>query len=57
MTADDTTMMGNKRDPERGVLSPDGRFLAAPGESHTAVVLVAATKELWVTDSSHQAGV
>jgi hypothetical protein len=57
MTADGTTMIVGKRDTERGGLSPGGRFLAAPGESHTTVVLVAATKELWVTDSSHQAGV
>ena len=57
MTADSTTMMGNKRDTEIGVLSPDGRFLAAPGERHTAVVLVAATKEPWATYYGHQAGV
>ena len=57
MTADGITMMGNKHDTERGVLSPDGRFLAAPGESHTAVVLVAATKEPRVTYYGHQAGV
>ena len=57
MTTDGTTLMGDKRDTERGVLSPDGRFLAAPGESHTAVVLVAATKKPRVTYYGHQAGV
>src|SRR5437660_12130856 len=57
MTADGTTMIGDKRDTERGVLSPDGRFLVVPGESHTAVVLVAATKEPWATYYGHQAGV
>src|SRR5438270_11975119 len=57
MTTDGTTMTGDKRDTERGVLSPDGRFLAAPGESHMAVVLVAATKEPRVIYYGHQAGV
>ena len=57
MTADGTTRMGNKHDTVIGVVSPDGRFLAAPGENHTAVVLVAATKEPWATYYGHQAGV
>src|SRR5205823_7207895 len=54
---DGTKIIEDKRDTEIGVLSPDGRFLAAPGESHTAVVLVAATKESWATYYGHQAGV
>ena len=57
MTTDGTTMMGDRHDTERGVLSSDGRFLVVPGESHTAVVLVAATKEPRVTYYGHQAGV
>ncbi len=57
MTIDGTTRMGNKHDTVIGVVSPDGRFLAAPGENHTAVVLVAATKEPWATYYGHQAGV
>jgi WD40 repeat protein len=57
MPADGTTIMGNKHDTVRAVLSPDGRFLAVAGESHTAVVLAAATKEPWATYYGHQAGV
>src|SRR5579883_3206304 len=57
MPANGTTILGDKYDTERAVLSPDGRFLAVAGESHTAVVLVAATKEPWATYYGHQAGV
>lgn len=57
MTADSTTMMRNKRNTETGVLSPDGRFLAVPCESHTVLVLDATTNEPWVTYYGHQAGI
>ena len=57
MTADSTTMRRNKRNTEIGVLSPDGRFLAVPGENHTVLVLVATTNDPWVTYYGHQAGV
>src|SRR6266567_8727827 len=57
MRAHSTTMIENKHNTEIGVLSPDGRFLAVPGDSNTVVVLDAATKEPWVTYHGHQAGV
>jgi WD40 repeat protein len=46
-----------RRSGETALLSPDGRFLAAPGERHTVLVLDAATNEPWVTYYGHQAGV
>ena len=46
-----------RRSDESGMLSPDGRFLAVPGENHTVVVLDATTNEPWVTYYGHQAGV
>lgn len=46
-----------RRRSETAVLSPDGRFLAVPGESHTVLVLDATTNEPWVTYYGHQAGV
>jgi WD40 repeat protein len=46
-----------RRSSEIAILSPDGRFLAAPGANHTVLVLDAATNELWVTYYGHQAGV
>src|SRR6266566_3496858 len=57
MIAHSTTMMENKHNTEIGVLSPDGRFLAVPGDSNTVVVLDALTKEPWATYYGHQAGV
>jgi WD40 repeat protein len=42
---------------ERGILSPNGRFLAVPGENHTVLVLDAMTNESWVTYYGHQAGI
>ena len=58
MTSTGTTMIAERRRIcESGILSPDGRFLAVPGESHTVRVLDAATNEPWVTYYGHQAGV
>lgn len=58
MTSTGTTMTAERRrSGERGTLSPDGRFLAVPGENHTVLVLDAATNEPWVTYYGHQAGV
>lgn len=58
MTSTDTTMTAERRHSvERGILSPDGRFLAVPGANHTALVLDAATNEPWITYYGHQAGV
>jgi WD40 repeat protein len=58
MTSTGTTMTAErKRSGEKAILSPDGRFLAVPGENHTVVVLDAATNEPWVTYYGHQAGV
>ena len=42
---------------ETALLSPDGRFLATPGERHTVLVLDAATNAPWVTYYGHQAGI
>lgn len=58
MTSTDTTMIAERRrSGEIAIFSPDGRFLAVPGESHTVLVLDAATNEPWVTYYGHQAGV
>src|ERR1700736_1562006 len=58
MTSTGTTMSAERRcSGERGILSPDGRFLAVPGENHTVLVLDAATNEPWVSYYGHQAGV
>jgi WD40 repeat protein len=46
-----------RRSSEISILSPDGRFLAVPGENHTVLVLDATTNEPWVTYYGHQAGV
>src|SRR5436305_1782238 len=46
-----------RRSGEIAILSPDGRFLAVPGENHTVLVLDAATNEPWVTYYGHQAGI
>src|SRR5260370_285862 len=47
----------SKHNGDTSVLSPDSRFLAAPGASNTVVVLDALTRELWVTYYGHQAAV
>ena len=58
MTSNGTlTTAERRRSGETAILSPDGRFLAVPGESHTVLVLDATMNEPWVTDSGHQAGV
>jgi len=58
MTSTGTTMTAqSKRKGETAILSPDGRFLAVPGDSNTVLVLDALTKEPWVTYYGHQAGV
>ena len=46
-----------RRSGETAILSPDGRFLAAPGERHTVLVLDTATNQPWVTYYGHQAGI
>ena len=46
-----------RRSGEPAILSPDGRFLAVPGENHTVLVLDAMTNEPWATYYGHQAGV
>ena len=46
-----------RRSGEIAILSPDGRFLAVPGENHTVLVLDTATNEPWVTYYGHQAGI
>src|SRR5438105_13387754 len=46
-----------RRSGERAILSPDGRFLAVPGENHTVLVLDATTNQPWVTYYGHQAGI
>ena len=46
-----------RRSGEIAILSPDGQFLAMPGENHTVLVLDAVTNEPWVTYYGHQAGV
>ncbi len=45
------------RSGETAILSPDGRFLAPPGERHTVLVLDAVTNEPWVSYYGHQAGI
>ena len=39
-----------------GSRSPDGRFLARPGEQHTVLILNAQTQATWATYYGHQAG-
>ena len=46
-----------RRSGETAILSPDGRFLATPGECHTVLVLDTATNQCWVTYYGHQAGI
>jgi WD40 repeat protein len=46
-----------RRSGEIAIFSPDGRFLAVPGENHTVLVLDAATNDPWVTYYGHQSGV
>ena len=58
MASTSTMMIAERRcSDESGILSPDGRFLAVPGENHTVLVLDAATNQPWVTYYGHQAGV
>jgi WD40 repeat protein len=47
----------HRQSGETALLSPDGRFLATPGERHTVLVLDAATNAPWVTYYGHQAGI
>src|SRR2546421_12288768 len=57
MTSVGLTMTAERgRSGETALLSPDGRFLAIPGERHTVLVFDAATNEPWVTYYGHQAG-
>ena len=46
-----------RRRSETAIHSPDGRFLAVSGQSHTVLVLDATTNEPWVTYYGHQAGI
>jgi WD40 repeat protein len=42
--------------PQTEVRSPDGRWLALPGQKNTVVVLDAKSRTLWATYYGHQAG-
>src|SRR5690348_8713926 len=58
MTSEGSTMTAeHRRSGETAILSPDGRFLATPGERHTVLVLDTATNTPWVTYYGHQAGI
>jgi WD40 repeat protein len=48
--------MESKHNGEKALLSPDGRFLAVPGDSNTVIVIDGATNKQWVTYYGHQAG-
>ncbi len=49
-------MIASKHNGAAALLSPDGRFLAAPGTKNTVVVLNAASQAPWATYYGHQDG-